>query len=64
MDEEKLRFVCEEMNWGRPEILINMINSLERGMLHKSKFDLVTPSFVFVNSIIVNKIMSNSILNI
>ena len=25
MDEEKLRFVCEEMNWGRPEILINML---------------------------------------
>lgn len=25
MDEEKLRFVCNEMNWGRPEILINML---------------------------------------
>ncbi|AXO92356.1 5'-3' exonuclease [Bacillus cereus] len=25
IDEEKLRFVCEEMNWGRPEILINML---------------------------------------
>ena len=25
IDEEKLRFVCEEMNWGRPEMLINML---------------------------------------
>jgi 5'-3' exonuclease len=25
MNEEKLRFVCGEMNWGRPEILINML---------------------------------------